>query len=108
MRKDDHLIYEAYHHDPMQKLAQAANQINSILKSSSDDEATPEHIEEMALRIMGPQSEYSSVDEFQKVLAGVIGLLNRYIVVSMNEGEEGSTPTQQLPAGSGSIQPRLS
>lgn len=84
MRKDDHLIFEAFQHNPMVKLAQAANQINDILKSSYDDEASPEHIEEMALRILGPQSEYASVDEFNKALAGVTALLNRYIVVSMN------------------------
>jgi len=73
-----------FHYDPMHGLAQAANQINDILKSSYNDEARPEHIEQMALKILGPQSEYASVDEFNKALVGVTALLNRYIVTEMN------------------------
>ena len=84
MNKDTKKIFEAYHYDPSHGLMQAANQINDILQSSYNDEATPEHIEQMALKILGPQSEYSSVDEFYKALEGVKALLNRYIVVSMN------------------------
>jgi len=48
------------------------------LSSIVDDEATPEHIEQMALKILGPQSEYSSVDWFYKALEGVKALLNQY------------------------------
>jgi len=73
-----------FHYDPSHGLMQAANQINDILKSSYNDEATPEHIEKMALKILGPQSEYRDYHEFNKALEGVRALLNRYVVVQMN------------------------
>lgn len=73
-----------FHYDPSHGLMQAANQINDILKSSYNDEATEEHIEKMALKILGPQSEYRDYHEFNKALEGVKALLNRYIVVQMN------------------------
>lgn len=74
----------SFSYDAMNHLAQAAQQINKILQSNSDDEARPEHIEKMAEIILGPQSEYASVDHYNKALQGVIELLNRYVVVSMN------------------------
>lgn len=73
-----------FHYDPMHGLANAAHQIKDILKSTSNDEARPEHIEKMAEIILGPQSEYASVDHYEKALSGVIELLNHYVVVSMN------------------------
>lgn len=104
----EHGVSAGFHYDAAQHLMQAAVQINKILQSNSDDEATPEHIEQMALKILGPQSEYRDYNEFNKALQGVTALLNRYIIVSMNEGEESMPNTAQLPAGSGGIQPRLS
>lgn len=77
-----------FHYDPMHGLASAAHQIKDILKSTANDEARPEHIEKMAEIILGPQSEYASVDQYEKALSGVIELLNHYVVVSMNEYEE--------------------
>jgi len=77
-----------FSYDPMTHLADAAHQIYKILKSNSDDEARTEHIEKMAEIILGPQSEYASVNEYRRILGGVIELLNHHIVVSMNEGEE--------------------
>lgn len=77
-----------FRYDPMGHLADAAHQIYNILKSNSDDEARPEHIEKMAEIILGPQSDYASVDHYKRTLSGVIELLNHHIVVSMNEGEE--------------------
>jgi len=73
-----------FHYDPSHGLIQAANQINDILQSSYNDEATPEHIEKMALKILGPQSEYRDYHEFNIALLGVKALLNRYIVTEMN------------------------
>lgn len=73
-----------FHYDPSEHLMQAAVQINKILQSNSDDEATPEHIEQMALKILGPQSEYADVQEFNLALRGVKALLYRYIAVQMN------------------------
>jgi len=73
-----------FHYDPSHGLMQAANQINDILKSSYNDEATPEHIEKMALRIVGPQSEYGDYHEFNLALRGVKALLYRYVAVQMN------------------------
>ena len=82
-----------FHYDPMHGLAGAAHQIRDILKSAANDEARPEHIEKMAEIILGPQSEYASVDHFEKALSGVIELLNHYVVVPMNEYEE--TPEER-------------
>lgn len=73
-----------FHYDPSHGLMQAANQINDILKSSYNDEATPEHIEKMALKILGPQSEYRDYHEFNIALLGVKALLNRYVNTEMN------------------------
>ena len=73
-----------FHYDPMHGLASAAHQIKDILKSTANDEARPEHIEKMAEIILGPQSEYASVDHYEKALSGVIELLNHYVMVEMN------------------------
>ena len=73
-----------FHYDPSHGLMQAANQINDILQSSYNDEATPEHIEKMALKILGPQSEYRDYNEFNVALKGVTALLNRYVNTEMN------------------------
>lgn len=73
-----------FHYDPAHGLMQAANQINDILQGAYNDEATPEHIEQMALKILGPQSEYRDYHEFNKALQGVMALLNRYVIVPMN------------------------
>lgn len=77
-----------FHYDPMHGLASAAHKIRGELRSAANDEARPEHIEKMAEIILGPQSEYASVDHYEKALSGVIELLNHYVVVSMNEYEE--------------------
>lgn len=73
-----------FHYDPMHGLASAAHKIRDALKGAADDEARPEHIEKMAEIILGPQSEYASVDHYRKALGGVIELLNHYVVVPMN------------------------
>lgn len=73
-----------FHYDPMHGLASAAHKIRDELRSAANDEARPEHIEKMAEIILGPQSEYASVDHYEKALSGVIELLNHYVVVSMN------------------------
>jgi len=92
----EHGVSPGFHHDPSNHLMQAANQIADILNKTHDDEATPEHIEQMALKILGPQSEYRDYNEFNLALKGVIALLNRYVVVSMNEGEESGMPTKEF------------
>lgn len=74
----------AFHYDPAHALMQAAVQINDILQGAYNDEATAEHIEQMALKILGPQSEYRDYNEFNAALKGVTALLNRYIAVPMN------------------------
>lgn len=74
----------SFHYDPMTHLADAAHQIHKILKNNADDEARTEHIEKMAEIILGPQSEYASVSEYNRVLGGVIELLNHHVVVPMN------------------------
>lgn len=73
-----------FHYDPMHGLASAAHKIRDELRSAANDEARPEHIEKMAEIILGPQSEYASVDHYEKALSGVIELLNHYVVVEMN------------------------
>lgn len=73
-----------FHYDPMHGLASAAHKIKDELRGAANDEARPEHIEKMAEIILGPQSEYTSVDHYEKALSGVIELLNHYVVVSMN------------------------
>lgn len=73
-----------FHYDPMDGLARAAHQIKDILQSTANDEAHTEHLEKMAEIILGPQSEYESVDQYRRVLGGVIELLNHYVVVPMN------------------------
>lgn len=73
-----------FHYDPMEGLARAAHQIQDVLKSAADDEASTEHIEKMAEIILGPQSEYASYTEYNRILGGVIELLNHYVVVPMN------------------------
>lgn len=80
----ENMSKSAFHYDPMHGLMQAANQINDILQSSYNDEARPEHIEQMALKIAGPQAEYADYHEFNKALQGVMALLNRYVVTGMN------------------------
>jgi len=92
----EHGVSPGFHHDPSHHLMQGANQIADILNKTHDDEATPEHIEQMALKILGPQSEYKDYNEFNLALKGVIALLNRYVVVSMNEGEESGMPTKEF------------
>lgn len=77
-----------FHYDPMHGLASAAHKIRDELRGAANDEARPEHIEKMAEIILGPQSEYASVDHYKKALSGVIELLNHYVVVPMNEYEE--------------------
>lgn len=73
-----------FHYDPMHGLASAAHKIRDELRGAANDEARPEHIEKMAEIILGPQSEYASVDHYEKALSGVIELLNHYVVVDMN------------------------
>lgn len=73
-----------FHYDPMDGLARAAHQIKDVLQSTANDEARPEHIEKMAEIILGPQSEYASVDHYKRALGGIIELLNHYIMVEMN------------------------
>jgi hypothetical protein len=73
-----------FHYDPMDGLARAAHQIKDVLQSTANDEARPEHIEKMAEIILGPQSQYASVDHYEKALSGVIELLNHYVVAPMN------------------------
>lgn len=133
MRKDDYLIFEAYkeespfsaklkdreneqdekqrdrevspafHYDPMPGLAKAANQIREILQGAANDEARTEHIIKMAQIILGNPKEHEP-HQYRKMLDGLIVLLNRFVVVPMNEGEEGAP----LPAATGGNQPRLS
>ena len=74
----------SFRYDPMGHLADAAHQIHKILKSNSDDEARTEHLEKMAEIILGPQSEYASVNEYRRILGGVIELLNHHVMTDMN------------------------
>jgi len=73
-----------FHYDPMHGLARAAHQIKDALQSAANDEATTEHIEKMAEIVLGPQSEYESYEQYERVLKGVMELLNHYVVVPMN------------------------
>jgi len=73
-----------FHYDPMHGLARAAHQIKDVLQSAANDEATAEHIEKMAEIILGPQSAYESYEQYERVLKGVMELLNHYVVVQMN------------------------
>jgi len=73
-----------FHYDPMHGLASAANKIRDELRGAANDEARTEHIEKMAEIILGPQSEYASYNEYNRILSGVIELLNHYVVVPMN------------------------
>jgi hypothetical protein len=75
---ENRLTYNAMDH-----LAKAAHEIRDILNSNADDEARTEHIIHMAQIILGDKKNYSDV-EYRKMLEGLIVLLNRFIVVSMN------------------------
>lgn len=82
-----------FHYDPMSGLAKAANQIKDILHGAANDEARTEHIIKMAQIILGDPKEHTPA-EYRKMLDGLIVLLNRFIVVPMNEYEE--MPTKQF------------
>jgi len=78
----------AFHYDPMPGLAKAAHQIREILQGAANDEARTEHIIKMAQIILGDPKEHAAA-EYRKMLDGLIVTLNRFIVVPMNEYEEG-------------------
>jgi len=82
--EDEDMSKSPFHYDPMHGLASAANKIRDELRSAANDEARTEHIEKMAEIILGPQSEYASYNEYNRILSGVIELLNHYVVVPMN------------------------
>ena len=86
-------VSAAFHYDPMSGLAKAANQIKDILHGAANDEARTEHIIKMAQIILGNPKEHTPA-EYRKMLDGLIVLLNRFIVVPMNEYEE--MPTKQF------------
>ena len=84
-----------FHYDPMVGLEKAAREIRDILLSSANDEARTEHIEKMAHIILGSPKDHDP-RLYNKMLEGLIILLNRFIVVEMNEGEEGGMPTKEF------------
>lgn len=86
-KQRDREVSSAFHYDPMSGLAKAANQIKDILHGAANDEARTEHIIKMAQIILGDPKEHSPA-EYRKMLDGLIVLLNRFIVVPMNEYEE--------------------
>ena len=86
-KQRDAEISSAFHYDPMSGLAKAANQIRDILQGAANDEARTEHIIKMAQIILGNPKEHNPA-EYRKMLDGLIVLLNRFIVVPMNEYEE--------------------
>jgi len=84
-----------FHYDPMVGLEKAAREIRDILLSSANDEARTEHIEKMAHIILGSPKDHDP-RLYNKMLEGLIILLNRFIVVEMNEGEESGMPTKEF------------
>jgi len=76
-----------FYYDPMPGLTKAANQIREILQGAANDEARTEHIIKMAQIILGDPKEHTPA-EYRKMLDGLIVLLNRFVVVPMNEYEE--------------------
>jgi len=86
-KRRDAEVSPAFHYDPMSGLTKAANQIKDILHGAANDEARTEHIIKMAQIILGNPKEHTPA-EYRKMLDGLIVLLNRFIVVPMNEYEE--------------------
>jgi len=82
-KQRDAEVSPAFHYDPMPGLAKAANEIRDILHGAANDEARTEHIIKMAQTILGDPTEYDK-NEYRKMLDGLIVLLNRFVVVSMN------------------------
>lgn len=86
-RQRDREVSPAFHYDPMEQLDKTARQIRDLLQGSANDEARTEHVIKMAQTILGSPKDYNP-NEYRKMLDGLIVLLNRFIVVPMNEGEE--------------------
>lgn len=104
----------AFHYDAMPGLAKAATQIREILLGAANDEARTEHIIKMAQIILGDPKEHAAA-EYRKMLDGLIVILNRFIVVPMNEYEEGDVqdaasntaiPTDVWAAAADKVTPR--
>jgi len=72
-----------FHYDPMIGLEKAARQIRDILLSSANDEARTEHIEKMAHIILGSPKDHDP-RLYNKMLEGLIILLNKFVAVEMN------------------------
>jgi len=72
-----------FHYDPMVGLEKAAREIRDILLSSANDEARTEHIEKMAHIILGSPKDHDP-RLYNKMLEGLIILLNRFVVSEMN------------------------
>lgn len=89
-RSEDAEASPAFHYDPMPGLEKTANQIRDLLQGAANDEARTEHIIRMAQTILGSPKDYNP-NEYRKMLDGLIVLLNRFIVVPMNEYEEQET-----------------